>query len=60
MNGDGTINILDLQIILRNICGKIDLTEQQIIIADVVADGVIDIQDLRLELRFVCGKIDKL
>ena len=60
VNGDGTINILDLQIILRNICGKIDLTEQQIILADVVVDGVIDIQDLRLELRFVCGKIDKL
>ncbi len=60
VNEDGTINILDLQIILRNICGKIDLTEQQIIIADIVVDGVIDIQDLRLELRFVCGKIDEL
>jgi len=60
VNEDGTINILDLQIILRNICGKTDLTEQQIIIADIVVDGVIDIQDLRLELRFVCGKINEL
>ena len=51
---------MDLRIVLRNICGKVELTKQQIIIADVVMDGVIDIQDLRLELRFVCGKIQEL
>ncbi|MEZ3486072.1 MAG: leucine-rich repeat protein [Lachnospiraceae bacterium] len=60
VNDDGTVNILDLRIVLRNICGKVELTKQQIIIADVVMDGVIDIQDLRLELRFVCGKIQEL
>lgn len=60
VNEDGEVNIKDLQLILRGVCEKIELTERQIMIADVVKDGKVDIQDLRKELRFVCGKITEL
>ena len=40
--------------------GKIELTERQLMIADVTDDGKVDIQDLRKELRYVCGKISTL
>lgn len=57
---DGTVDIEDLRLILRHVCGKIKLTDRQIMIADVVNDGKVDIQDLRKELRYVCGKLDTL
>lgn len=60
VNEDGEVNVKDLQIILRGVCEKIELTERQKMIADVVADGKVDIQDLQKELRFVCGKITQL
>lgn len=60
VNEDGEVNIKDLQIVLRGVCEKIELTERQNKIADVVEDGKVDIQDLRKELRFVCGKIEEL
>lgn len=60
VNEDGEVNIKDLQIILRGVCEKVELTERQRMIADVVEDGEVDIQDLRKELRFVCGKIEEL
>ncbi|MEZ3486074.1 MAG: dockerin type I repeat-containing protein [Lachnospiraceae bacterium] len=60
VNEDGDVNIKDLQIILRGVCEKIELTERQKLIADVVEDGKVDIKDLQKELRFVCGKIEEL
>jgi len=60
VNEDGEVNVKDLQIILRGVCEKIELTERQKLIADVVEDGKVDLQDLRKELRFVCGKIEEL
>lgn len=60
VNEDGEVNVKDLQIILRGVCEKIELTERQKLIADVVKDGKVDIHDLRKELRFVCGKIEEL
>lgn len=60
VNEDKEVNIKDLQIILRSVCEKVELTERQKMIADVVADGKVDIQDLQKELRFVCGKIPQL
>lgn len=60
VNEDGEVNIKDLQIVLRGVCEKIELTDRQKMIADVVEDGEVDIQDLRKELRFVCGKIEAL
>lgn len=60
VNGDGAVDIQDLRMVLRYVCGKTDLTKQQLKLADVVEDGTVDIQDLRKVLRFVCGKIDSL
>ncbi|MEZ3486071.1 MAG: dockerin type I repeat-containing protein [Lachnospiraceae bacterium] len=60
VNEDREVNIKDLQIVLRGVCEKIELTARQKMIADVVEDGEVDIQDLRKELRFVCGKIESL
>ena len=59
-DGDGIVNISDLRMILRHVCGKIDLNAQQLENADVVTDGKVDIQDLRKVLRFICGKLSEL
>lgn len=60
VNKDGAVDIEDLRIVLRYVCGKVELDAEQEEIADVVTDGAVDIQDLRKILRFVCGKIDGL
>lgn len=60
VNRDGDVNIEDLRIVLRYVCGKVKMDEQQEEIADVIPDGKVDIQDLRKILRYVCGKIDEL
>ncbi len=59
-DGDGIVNISDLRMILRHVCGKIQLNAQQLENADVVSDGKVDIQDLRKVLRFICGKLSEL
>lgn len=58
VNEDGEINISDLRLVLRKVCGKAELTSSQELAADVEKDGAVDIKDLRKILRFVCGKID--
>lgn len=60
VNEDKSVDIKDLQLVLRHVCEKIRLTDRQIMIADVVRDGNVDIHDLRKELRFVCGKLESL
>ena len=60
ITGDGSVQIDDLRMILRSVCGKVELTEQQKLAADVETDGEVNISDLRKVLRFVCGKIDQL
>lgn len=60
MNGDKAVDIQDLRMVLRYVCGKTELTKQQLKLADVIEDGTVDIQDLRKVLRFVCGKIETL
>lgn len=60
VDGDSRVNISDLRMILRYVCGKVNLNTQQLENADVVTDGKVDIQDLRKVLRFICGKIPKL
>ena len=57
---DNEVDIKDLRIVLRSVCGKEELTENQKLIADVTGDDQVDIQDLRKLLRFVCGKIETL
>ena len=58
VNEDGEINISDLRLVLRKVCGKAELTSSQELAADVEKDGAVDIKDLRKILRYVCGKID--
>ena len=64
MRGDvddsGKVDIADLRLVLRAVCGKVELTDAQTSAADVETDGKVDIQDLRKILRFVCGKIETL
>lgn len=60
VDGSGKVDISDLRMVLRKVCGKIQFTEAQVSVADVEADGKVDIADLRKILRFVCGKIETL
>ena len=60
VDGDGKVDIADLRLVLRAVCGKVELTDAQTSMADVETDGKVDIQDLRKILRFVCGKIESL
>lgn len=57
---DGNVDIADLRMVLRSVCGKIRLDEVQTREADVEPDGKVDIQDLRKLLRFVCKKLNTL
>ena len=64
MRGDvdqnSKVDIADLRLVLRAVCRKVELTEDQSLAADVEQDGKVDIQDLRKILRFVCRKINSL
>lgn len=55
---NGSVDISDLRLVLRAVCGKTELTETQKLAADVEADNDVNIQDLRMILRYVCRKID--
>ena len=55
---NGSVDISDLRLVLRAVCGKTELTETQKLAADVEADNDVNIQDLRKILRYVCRKID--
>ena len=59
-DSSGKVDISDLRLVLRHVCGKITLNETQTKAADVETDGRVDIKDLRKILRFVCQKIDSL
>ena len=60
VDDSGKVDIVDLRMVLRSVCGKVVLTEQQSQAADVTDDDRVDIQDLRKILRFVCGKLEEL
>lgn len=60
VDGSGKVDIADLRMVLRAVCGKVELTENQAQAANVVADGDVNIEDLRLLLRYICGKVDSL
>lgn len=60
VTGDNEVDIKDLRTVLRSVCGKEELTENQKLAADVTGDDQVDIQDLRKLLRFVCGKMETL
>lgn len=61
------VDISDLRLMLRSICGKVQLSAEQIEAGDIAGsanddlpDGKITIIDLRKLLRFICGKITAL
>ena len=58
MDENGSVDISDLRLVLRAVCGKTELTENQKLAADVETDNDVNIQDLRKILRYVCRKID--
>lgn len=60
VNSDDKIDISDLRLVLRYVCGKVELSQQQILAGDVVVNGKVNIEDLRLLLRYICGKVDSL
>ena len=60
VDASGSVDIADLRMVLRSVCGKATLKADQKLAADVEKDDVVNIQDLRKLLRFVCRKIDKL
>lgn len=62
LDGNGVVNVSDLRMTLRSVCGKIKLTSEQTEAADVEKDdkNIVDVKDLRKMLRFVCGKIESL
>lgn len=60
LDGDMKVDISDLRMILRTVCGKAKLTVEQVYTADVDENDIIDIADLRYVLRFVCGKTEAL
>ena len=61
INGDGRVNILDLQALLRHTSRREILTdERQLLAADVNRDGRVDILDLRLLLQYVSRRIPSL
>lgn len=63
----GKVDISDLRLMLRSVCGKVALTGDQITAGDIAGqtnadepDGKITIADLRKLLRYICGKIEAL
>lgn len=47
-------------LVMRSVCKKVELTEQQKLAADVTEDGKVEIGDLRKVLRYICHKIPEL
>ena len=58
VDANGSVDISDLRLVLRAVCGKTELTDNQKLAADVEKDNAVNIQDLRKILRYVCRKID--
>lgn len=62
----GKVDISDLRLMLRSVCGKVQLDDAHIMAGDItgttqdVPDGQVTIADLRKLLRFICGKIETL
>ena len=55
VNGDDTINILDIVITVNGILGTTELTATQIQLADLNSDGTINILDIVLIVNLVLG-----
>ena len=58
INGDGLINVLDVNLVTQHVLGFITLSEEQKIAADVNDDGLINVIDLNLIMKYALGLID--
>ena len=58
VDDSGNVNIADLRVVLRTVCGNVQLKDKQKLAAYLVVDGNVDIEDLRMLLRYICGKVD--
>ena len=58
VNGDGTIDVFDVTLAMRQALELIELDPEQKIAADVNNDGVIDVSDVVLIMRYALGLID--
>lgn len=59
VNGDNSIDMKDVGLVLRAYLEKAELTDSQKVAADVVKDGSIDIKDVGAILRKYLEKLDK-
>jgi len=48
VNGDGTVDILDVDQVYRHLTGQITLSSVELAVADVNRDGMLDVYDLQL------------
>ena len=48
VNGDGTVDILDVDQVYRHLTGQITLSSVELAVADVNRDGTLDVYDLQL------------
>ena len=60
VNGDGTINIGDVNMLYLYVRGRITLSDAQLQAADVNGDGKIDIGDVNLLYLYVRGRVPSL
>jgi len=58
VNEDGLVNSLDASLILRNVVGAIELSDDQRLKADVTGNGEVTAYDAYLVLQFTVGLID--
>ena len=57
VNMDGTVDILDANLVVAAICGSAELTQEQQALADVDGSERIDMQDVNMLISFAYGKI---
>ena len=60
LNGDGAIDIGDVNLLYLNVRGRVTLTQSQLAIADVNNDGKVDIADVNLLYLYVRGRVSAL
>ena len=60
LNGDGAINIGDVNLLYLNVRGRVTLTQSQLDAADVNNDGKVDIADVNLLYLYVRGRVSVL
>ena len=57
VNGDGSINLEDVSLVLSAVNGS-ELTEEQLLAADVDGDGSLNMTDVSLIMQFINGQIE--